>query len=160
MGAEESTPETNPQPRKRACPDSHAPEYQVYQQSQSAYPATSLDVNPIGEQAFTTTSTAPIGTMEANHICSGSTAAPNTLQFGSQSMMQHEPAWPLGFANPFLSVSNDTCSLPDVSNPFRFEQRVFAQIMNQPYDCDSIMRSSFDACLNSPIFTNARMFGA
>ena len=158
MGAEESTPETNPQPRKLARPDSYAPEYQVYQQSQSAYPAMTSNMNFIGEQASMTPSTAPIDTMAPNYVYSGSTAVPNALQLGSQPLAQHEPTWPLGFANPFLSVSNDTCSLPGVPDPFPFEQRVYTEIMNQPYDCESIMRSSFDACLNSPSFTNARIF--
>lgn len=160
MGAEVSTPETNPQPRKRARPDSHAPEYQVYQQSQSAYPATTSNMNFIGEQALTTPPTAPIDTTVPNHVCSGYTAAPNALQLGNQSTVQHEPSWPLAFANPFLSVSNDTCSLPGVPDPFPSEQRIFTQMMNQPYDCECIMQSSFDACLNSPSFTYARMFGA
>ena len=152
-------PEASPQPRKRARPDSHAPEYQIYQQSQSVYPATTLDMNSIGEQASMAPSRTPVDTMEANHVYSGSTTVPNTLQLGSRPLVQHGQTCPLGFANPFLSVNSNACPLPGVPNSFPFEQRLLAQTMNQPYDCESIIRSSFDACLNSPSFTNAKIFG-
>ena len=149
--------EPNPQPRKRACTDYHAPKYL---QSQPVFPQMSLNMNSIGHQALATPSTAPIDTMKTIQACWGPTAAPNAPQLGSQSMVQHEPALPFDSTGSFLSMSNNNHVSSEFSDPvaYAFERQMAERSLTWPYDFRSLMQSTFDACLNSPGSTNAILY--